>query len=144
MARQDKNKRIDFWVTLEEYESIKADQESMDYTNLSKYLRTLVLRKKIPIKKVVVTERAIRKQINDISTKINRIGSNYNQVVKAVNIRMKAKKKNGDPVINTKYLTYQLDKLETLTSQMIDLHNKLIETVKSLSLPVERSRYNNP
>ena len=51
MARQDKNKRIDFWVTLEEYESIKADQESMDYTNLSKYLRTLVLRKKIPIKK---------------------------------------------------------------------------------------------
>ena len=46
MARKDTQKFIGFWVTPEEYESVKADQESMDYTNLSKYLRTLVLRKK--------------------------------------------------------------------------------------------------
>lgn len=135
MARKDDQKLIGFWVTPEEYESIKADQESMDYTNLSRYLRTLVLRKKIPIKKVVVTDRAIRKQVNDISVKISRIGSNYNQTVKGINARMNATKKNGDPVINTKYLTYQLDKLENLTSQMIELHKKLIETVECLDLP---------
>lgn len=136
MSRKD-DKKINFWVTQEEYESIKADQQSMDYTNLSKYLRTLVLRKKIPIKKVVVTDRAIRKQINDISIKIGRIGANYNQAIKKINSLAGATRKNGDPVLNTKYLTHQLDRLEGLSSQVIALQQALLETVRQLDLPAE-------
>jgi hypothetical protein len=136
MSRKD-DKKINFWVTQEEYESIKADQQSMDYTNLSKYLRSLVLRKKIPIKKVVVTDRAIRKQINDISIKIGRIGANYNQAIKKINSLAGATRKNGDPVLNTKYLTHQLDRLERMSSQVITLQQSLIETVNQLDLPAE-------
>lgn len=139
MARKDDYKRIDFWVTWEEYESIKADQQGMDYTNLSKYLRALVLRKKIPIKKVVVTDRAIRKQVNDISVKISRIGANYNQVVKKINSMAGATRKNGDPVLNTKFLTHQLDRLESISAQMISLQQALLETVNQLDLPAEES-----
>lgn len=139
MARKDTQKFIGFWVTPEEYESVKADQQSMDYTNLSKYLRTLVLRKKIPIKKVVVTDRAIRKQVNDISVKISRIGANYNQVVMKINSMAGATRKNGDPVLNTKFLTHQLDRLESISAQMISLQQALLETVNQLDLPAEES-----
>lgn len=136
-TRAEPEKRITIRFKMSEFQQLQANMEATDYLSYAKFLRELALNKKVTIKKKAITDPAIRKKINELSVRYSRVGSNYNQVVKSINSRMNATKKNGDPVINTKYLTYQLDKLETLTNQMIQLHNQLIETVNRLGLRTE-------
>ena len=101
----------------------------MDYLSYSKYIREVVLRKKVTVQRVTITDRSIRNQINQATAQISRIGNNYNQLVKRINEVSRSKKKNGDPVINSKYLSYYLDKLQTATQKIIEEQKKIIEMV---------------
>ena len=74
----------------------------------------------------------IRNQINEISAKISRIGSNYNQVVRKYNTSCSARKSNGDPVINTRATVFYMERLSTLTEELRTAHNSLVERVSLL------------
>lgn len=112
-----------------EFDKLQADMKSMDYLSYSKYIREVVLRKKVTVQRVTITDRSIRNQINQATAQISRIGNNYNQLVKRINEVSRSKKKNGDPVINSKYLSYYLDKLQTATQKIIEEQKKIIEMV---------------
>lgn len=137
MATAESEKKtvyIGFRVTESEMERIRADMASIDCLSVSKYIRLLLLRKKITIQKVHITDRSIRNQINDITAKIARIGNNYNQVVKRYNQLSIAKRKNGDPVINSRSMMYYLDKLESLTIELRQKQEEIIEKIEQIKI----------
>ncbi len=129
-----KNKIITFRLNMSEYEQLLSNMRSLDYLSKTKYIRACVLNKRHTIKTVKMTDRAIRNQINEISAKLSKIGTNYNQVVKHINTLATAKKKNGDPVINTMFLTYQLNHIEKMTIEIRDIMKEIISQVGNLQL----------
>ena len=133
MQKKEKEIRypISIRVTASEKEQIEADARSYDYLNTSKYIRAVLLNKKIDIRKIRVTEPAIRAQVNQISTNITKIGNNYNQVVKKINELSFAKKKNGDPVVNSKYISFYIQKLHNLTLNLKSQHDALLNIVEN-------------
>ena len=134
-----KNRYVALRLTESEYEQIKADMDSMDYLSFSKYARSLLLHREIPVRKYVYTDKGLRTQINQISKKISKIGANYNQVVKKYNVSCTATKKNGDLLINTKSTIYYMTKLRDLTEELKALQNQLIETVSKIKLEQEET-----
>jgi predicted DNA binding CopG/RHH family protein len=129
-----RDKTIFVRVTEDELERLTSDMRSQDYLCMSVYLRDVLLRRKVTVQKYHITDRSIRNQINDISAKISKIGTNYNQLVKKVNELAVSKRKNGDPVINSKFLSYYLDKLQTATTQLLAQHNRLVDQVDLIQL----------
>lgn len=129
-----RDKTIFVRVTEDELERLTSDMRSQDYLCMSVYLRDVLLRRKVTVQKYHITDRSIRNQINDISAKISKIGTNYNQLVKKVNELAVSKRKNGDPVINSKFLSYYLDKLQTATTQLLTQHNRLVDQVDLIQL----------
>ena len=120
--------------TEEEEAQLLSDMKSHDYLSISKYIRTLVLGHRIEVKKVKITDRSIRNQINDLSKKISSIGTNYNQVVKRYNSLAGSKRKNGDPVINTKATAFYITKLIDLTKEVLTRQEQIIEAVNQIHL----------
>lgn len=133
----NRDHRITVRFTESEWEQIRADMNGNDYLSQAKYVREVLLRRKGPVRTVKITDRAIRDQINEISKKISRIGSNYNQVVKKYNTSCTAKKKNGDPVINSKATIFYIEKLISLTGELRNAQSSLIEQVSRLQLDDE-------
>lgn len=129
-----RDRKVYVRLTEDELRQLDSDMRSQDYLCMSVYLRDVLLRRKVTVQKYRITDRSIRNQINDISTKISKIGTNYNQIVKKVNELATSKRKNGDPVINSKFLSYYLDKLQTATSQLLVQHNRLIDQVDLIQL----------
>lgn len=120
--------------TEEEEAKLLSDMKSHDYLSISKYIRTLVLEHRIEIQKVKITDRSIRNQINDISKKISSIGINYNQVIKRYNTLANSKRKNGDPVINTKAMAFYMTKLNELTREVIQRQQEILQAVNQIHL----------
>ena len=129
-----RDRKVYVRLTEDELRQLDSDMRSQDYLCMSVYLRDVLLRRKVTVQKYRITDRSIRNQINDISTKISKIGTNYNQIVKKVNELATSKRKNGDPVINSKFLSYYLDKLQAATSQLLVQHNRLIDQVDLIQL----------
>jgi hypothetical protein len=138
-----RDRRFTFRLTPEEEEQVRSDMAAFDYLSMSKYVRTLLLRKYIPVQKVTMTDRSIRNQINDISLKISRIGTNYNQVVKRYNQSCSEKKKNGDPVINTKATMFYIAKLYDMMREVRDLQKQIIEQVSLVQIKNETAGTSN-
>lgn len=126
-------------LTDSELAELKANAANNDFLSLSKYIRTVVLGRRIPIKKVTVTDRATRNQINTLTAEISKIGININQFVKKLNTLAAAKKRNGDPVINTRQLSYYVRELSTRVESVIDKQNDIIETVSKAHPDKENS-----
>ena len=119
-------------LTTEEWERIQSDMSSHDYLSFTKYARALLLEHRITIQKVKITDRSIRNQINESSKKLSKIGSNYNQVVKKFNTLANSKKKNGDPVINTKAMAFYMNKLEAMMKEVIQTQKTILEQVNQI------------
>lgn len=118
-----------FRLTEDEEAKVRADMASLDYLSVSKYIRSLLLRRYVPVQMVRITDRSIRNQINEISSKLSRIGTNFNQVVMKYNQSCSARKKNGDPVISSKATMFYFVKLYDLMTEVRREHEALIEQV---------------
>ncbi len=138
-TKENRSNRITIRLTDSELVELKANAASNDYLSISKYIRTVVLGRRIPIRKVTVTDRATRNQINKLTAEISKIGVNINQVVKKLNMISTATKRNGDPVINTRQLVYYIRALSNRVENVIEKQEAIINTV-SESYPDEGTK----
>lgn len=116
-----------FRVTEKEDIQIRRDMANADYLSMSKYFRHMILKQKITVKKVTVTDRTIRNQINNLSAQIERIGVNYNQAVRALHCALNANRVKG------KAAAYFLNLLATLSEEIIQKQNEIIDCVSKIT-----------
>ena len=128
-----KKEKRDIWhhfrVTEKEEIQIRRDMANADYLSMSKYFRDMILRRKITLEKVTVTDRAVRNQINGLSAKIERIGVNYNQAVRALHGALNARGKDGEPRVKAKAAAYYLSQLASLSDEIIRRQEEIIDRV---------------
>ena len=117
-----------FRVTEEEEIQIRRDMANADYLSMSKYFRDMILKRKITLEKVTMTDRTMRNQINDLSAKIERIGVNYNQAVRALHGALNAK------VVKGKAAAYYLSLLASLSDEIIKRQEEIIDRVSGMAL----------
>ena len=128
-----KKEKRDIWhhfrVTEKEEIQIRRDMANADYLSMSKYFRDMILRRKITLEKVTVTDRTVRNQINGLSAKIERIGVNYNQAVRALHGALNARGKDGEPRVKAKAAAYYLSQLAALSDEIIRRQEEIIDRV---------------
>ena len=128
-----KKEKRDIWhhfrVTEKEEIQIRRDMANADYLSMSKYFRDMILRRKITLEKVTVTDRTVRNQINGLSAKIERIGVNYNQAVRALHGALNARGKDGEPRVKAKAAAYYLSQLASLSDEIIRRQEEIIDRV---------------
>jgi len=120
-------------VTEKEYAQIRMQMENVDILSVSKYIRARVLDETIPIhRKLVLTDRNLRNQINRLSTTITRIGTDYNQVTRRMNALMKTKNPDGSVVLNPRSTAFFLSRIYKDTLRIKELMNEIIDNVGKL------------
>ena len=122
-----------FRVTEKEEIQIRRDMANADYLSMSKYFRHRILQQKITVEKVIVTDRTIRNQINNLSAQIERIGVNFNQAVRALHSSLNVKRKNGEPLINGRAAAFFLNQLAMLSEEIIQKQNEIISFVSEIT-----------
>lgn len=121
-----------FRVTEQEEIQIRRDMANADYLSMSKYFRDVILRRKIVLERTDLGDRTVRNQINDLSAKIERIGVNYNQAVRALHGALNARGKDGEPLVKGKAAAYFLAQLASLSDEIIRRQEDLIDLVSGL------------
>ena len=116
-----------FRVTEKEEIQIRRDMANEDYLSMSKYFRDMILKRKVTLEKVQITDRTTRNQINDLSAKIERIGVNYNQAVRALHGALNAK------VVKGKAAAYYLSLLASLSDEIIKRQEEIIDRVSGMA-----------
>ena len=102
-----------------EFEQIEAQMRKSDYIAISKFIRDRALNKQIKVRKnIILTDRNLRNMINDITTRIAKIGVDYNQATKQLNALSKKTRADGSPVINARAANYYLAKVATMTKEL--------------------------
>ncbi len=122
-----------FRVTEQEEIQIRRDMANADYLSMSKYFRDVILRRKIVLERTDLGDRTVRNQINDLSAKIERIGVNYNQAVRALHGALNARGKDGEPLVKGKAAAYFLAQLASLSDEIIRRQEEIIDRVSGLS-----------
>ena len=117
-----------FRVTEKEEIQIRRDMANADYLSMSKYFRDMILKRKVTLEKVQITDRTTRNQINDLSAKSERIGVNYNQAVRALHGALNAK------VVKGKAAAYYLSLLASLSDEIIKRQEEIIDRVSGMAL----------
>lgn len=121
-----------FRVTEQEEIQIRRDMANADYLSMSKYFRDVILRRKIVLERTDLGDRTVRNQINDLSAKIERIGVNYNQAVRALHGALNARGKDGEPLLKGKAAAYFLAQLVSLSDEIIRRQEEIIDRVSGL------------
>jgi hypothetical protein len=75
-----------------------------------------------------------RNQINSLSAIVARIGVDYNQATKRFNSLVKQKRADGSPVINARAANYYLRQIHSMTLELKETMDKVIEMVEALEL----------
>ena len=114
--------------TESEWASLDAARKNDGYSSLSRYIRDLVISRKVTVNRnVELTDESYRRMINGITAEIKKIGTNYNQIAKRYQSSTNARKKDGSHVISTKATIYYMDALEKQTDRLIEKVNQLID-----------------
>lgn len=133
--KTEKNNRIHFHglrLTEEEEILLRSRMESASYKSVSRYMRDAALGRDIIVpRKIRMTDRGLRDQLNAVNTQLQRIGVNYNQVVATVNALAKRTDAKGNPVMNSASLELKLDRLYKITLKIPTLMQTAIDVVKS-------------
>lgn len=130
---EQRSKFIALRLTETEYGQLRTQMENEGYRSISRYVRERLLVKRTVIRKdVVLTDRALRNQINNLSMSIAKIGANYNQVTKIFNGLGKKTRGDGSPVINARSADFYLKQLSGLTLDLKRQMEHVIETVSAI------------
>ena len=116
-----------------EFEQIESQMKKADYISISKFIRDRALNKQIKVRKnIILTDRNLRNMINDISTRIAKIGVDYNQATKQLNALSKKQRADGSPVINARAANYYLNKVALMTKDLKEQMELVINIVDRL------------
>ena len=116
-----------------EFEQIESQMKKADYISISKFIRDRALNKQIKVRKnIILTDRNLRNMINDISTRIAKIGVDYNQATKQLNALSKKQRADGSPVINARAANYYLNKVAVMTKELKEQMDLVINIVDRL------------
>lgn len=119
--------RVTIRLTDAEHAQLLRQMEKSGFLSMSKYFRVRCLDGKSAIAsggELVDTD--IASQINILSSEIAKIGANYNKVVKDFQKVLPKVRKDGQPVVNTKAVTYFLQQLNTRTLEVKALMDHII------------------
>ena len=132
---ENKSRKVTIRFTEKEWAGIEEQMANYDYLSISRYIRDKVLNKRIKIdRSIVLTDRVFRNQINSLSAIVARIGVDYNQATKRFNSLVKQKRADGSPVINSRAANYYLKQIQSMTQELKDAMDKIIEMVEALEL----------
>ena len=125
------------WVhvrfTEKEYAQLRMQMANVDILSVSKYIRTKVLDGQIQIhRKLVLTDRNLRNQINLLTTSITRIGTDYNQITRRMNALAKMRNPDGSFVANPRSSAFFLSQIHKDTLEIKRLMEQIIRTVDEL------------
>ena len=116
-----------------EFEQIESQMKKADYISISKFIRDRALNKQIKVRKnIILTDRNLRNMINDITTRIAKIGVDYNQATKQLNALSKKQRADGSPVINARAANYYLNKVALMTKELKEQMELVINIVDRL------------
>ena len=116
-----------------EFEQIESQMKKADYISISKFIRDRALNKQIKVRKnIILTDRNLRNMINDITTRIAKIGVDYNQATKQLNALSKKQRADGTPVINARAANYYLNKVALMTKELKEQMELVINIVDRL------------
>ena len=133
--REYRSRFVGIKFTEKEWEMVTAQMKNCDYLSISRYIRDKVLDKRIKIdRSVVLTDRVFRNQINSLSAIVARIGVDYNQATRRFNSLVKQKRADGSPVINARAANYYLRQIHSMTLELKETMDKVIEMVEALEL----------
>ena len=133
--REYRSRCVGIKFTEKEWEMVTAQMKNCDYLSISRYIRDKVLDKRIKIdRSVVLTDRVFRNQINSLSAIVARIGVDYNQATRRFNSLVKQKRADGSPVINARAANYYLKQLNSMTVELKQVMDTIIEMVETLEL----------
>ena len=131
----NKSRKGTIRFTEKEWKGIEEQMANYDYLSISHYIRDKVLNKRIKIdRSIVLTDRVFRNQINSLSAIVARIGVDYNQATKRFNSLVKQKRADGSPVINARAANYYLRQIHSMTLELKETMDKVIEMVEALEL----------
>ena len=133
--REYRSRFVGIKFTEKEWEMVTAQMKNCDYLSISRYIRDKVLDKRIKIdRSVVLTDRVFRNQINSLSAIVARIGVDYNQATRRFNSLVKQKRADGSPVINARAANYYLKQRNSMSVEMKQVMDTIIEMVETLEL----------
>ena len=133
--REYRSRFVGIKFTEKEWEMVTAQMKNCDYLSISRYIRDKVLDKRIKIdRSVVLTDRVFRNQINSLSAIVARIGVDYNQATRRFNSLVKQKRADGSPVIKARAANYYLKQLNSMTVELKQVMDTIIEMVETLEL----------
>ena len=116
-----------------EFEQIESQMKKADYISISKFIRDRALNKQIKVRKnIILTDRNLRNMINDITTRIAKIGVDYNQATKQLNALSKKQRADGSPVMNARAANYYLNKVALMTKELKEQMELVINIVDRL------------
>ena len=134
-TREPRSRYVGIRFTEKEWEVLTSQMKNYDYLSISRFIRDKVLDKRIKIdRSIVLTDRAFRNQTNSLSAIVARIGVDYNQATKRFNSLVKQKRADGSPVINSRAANYYLKQIQSMTQELKDAMDKIIEMVEALEL----------
>ena len=133
ISEKPRYRKVSVRFTKDEFEQIESQMRKADYLSLSKYIRDRTLNKQIKVRKnIILTDRNLRNMINDISTRIAKIGVDYNQATKQLNALSKKQRADGSPVINARAANYYLNKVAVMTKELKEQMDLVINIVDRL------------
>lgn len=117
--------------TEKEYIQLQKRMLAMGYRSIARFTRDSVLGNGITVpRKIRLTDRGLRDQLNAINASIQKIGVNYNQTVAAINTLIVSTRENGAAPGVVHGLEKRLDKLYKETVKIPELMDVAIEVIK--------------
>jgi len=114
-----KDYRVTVRLTENERRQLLRLMERDGYISMSKYFRTVCLNRKYSdARDTQAADAEALAMVKTLSNEIVRIGEGYNQTVRGFRQVLEKRRKDGNPVINTKAATLHLQTLNMLTLEV--------------------------
>lgn len=127
-----RDRRFTIRFTETEYIDFTRKMEDAGYKSIARYIRDSVLGRTMYVpKKVKLTDRGLRDQLNAILASIQKIGVNYNQVVKVINTMATGDSREDKPAPSKIMLRQEMRRLEKMTMKVSDLMDAAIAAIET-------------
>jgi len=123
---------ITFRFSETELIEFRSRMDAAGYKSTSRFIRDSILGRTMYVpKKVKLTDRGLRDQLNAILASIQKIGVNYNQVVKVINTMATRDPKEDKPAPSEIMLRQEMRRLEKMTMKVGDLMDTAIAAIET-------------
>ena len=134
-VKENRDHFVGVKFTTKEYLNLRRQMENSDYLSISHYVRDKVLDRRIKVEgNFKYSKRNFRNQINSLSCLIASIGADYNMTVKRIDEMSAARKADGAPVLDSSTANYYLKQLSTMTVDVKEMMNKLIDLASRIQI----------